>query len=63
MYKEKKLEEAEKNRTDLVPLTDWSKLNQGCIAAAFCWKNKKSGYWKAKNSFLRMKKEIIDIEL
>lgn len=61
--KKEALEEARKDRTGLVLWTDGSKLDQGHIAAAVCWKDETDGQWKEKSMFLGKNKEILGAEL
>lgn len=61
--KEQALEEAIKDRTDLVLRTDESKLHNGKVGAAVCWRDTRLGQWKDKTRFLGENKEILDAEL
>ena len=50
--KKEALEEAKKDRTGLTLWTDGSKLDQGHVAAAICWRDNLLGQWKEKSVFL-----------
>ena len=43
--------------------TDGSKLENGRVGAAVCWKEKGLSLWKEKGIFLGNNKEILDAEL
>ena len=61
--KKRALQEAKKYRTGLFLWTDGSKLDQGNIGAAVCWRDKKLDKWKDKIVFLGKIKEILNGEL
>lgn len=61
--KKEAIEEAKKDNPGLLLWTDSSKLDQGQVAAAVCWKEKSTAKWKEKNMFLGKNKEILDAEL
>lgn len=58
--KKKALEEAKKHCTGAVL---GSKLSQGNVGAAVCWKDKDCNSWKSISAFLGKKKETVDGEL
>lgn len=61
--KKEAIEEAKKDKAGLVLWTDGSKLGQGHIAAALCWKDKPTAKRKEKNIFLGKNNEILDADL
>ena len=59
----KKRKKERKKDRGLVMWTDGSKLDQGNVGAAVCWKDKISNQWKEKRVFLGKNKEVLDAEL
>lgn len=57
------LEKAKRDERGLVMWTDGSKLDQGNVGAAVCWKDETSNQWKEKSVFLGKNKEVLDAEL
>ncbi len=57
------LEEARRNKPGLVLWTNGSNLDQGQVAAAVCWEDNLTPWWKEKSVFLEKNKEIVDAEL
>lgn len=61
--KKKALQEAKKYITVLVLWADGSKLDQGNVRVAVCWRDERLNQWKEKYFFLGENKEILDAEL
>ena len=59
----KTLEKAKKDCQGLVIWTDRSKLDQGNVGAAACWKDKACDKWKKQSVFLGKKKKTLNAEL
>ena len=59
----KALEKAKGDCRGLALWTDGSKLDQGNVGAAVCWKDKARNQWKEQSMFLGKNKEALDAEL
>lgn len=59
----KALDKAKEEGEGLVLWTGGSKLDQGNVGAADCWKDKARDEWKSQTVFLGKNKEVLDAEL
>lgn len=57
------LEKAKEEGEGLILWTDGSKLDQGRVGAAVCWKDGARNQWKDQTVFLGKNKEVLDAEL